>query len=105
MTGKLTPTQIDRNLEYIRGFSRDYPELLDRINQAVCQGVKDKLSLLNVVRLDMETIAVMVLSNALFKGNETFVAYKLEQHKDNLSNCVDHLIVELHKKAEQRKPK
>jgi len=49
--------------------------------------------------VDMETVACMALNTRLFKGNETFIADKLEKWKHMNSNRWDAQIKKLRGKA------
>jgi len=75
------------------------PSMMQRIIMAAISGVKLHAEEVRHHAVDMETVASMALNTRLFKGNETFIADKLEKWKHMNSNRWDDQIKRLREKA------
>ena len=67
-------------LEQVAQESRS-PDMVLKILQAVVHGIVTEAQESRVHAVDMEIIANMALNAKLFKGNESFIADKLEKWK------------------------
>jgi len=75
------------------------PVMMQNIILAAVAGVKRKAEEVREHAVDMETVASMALNTRLFKGNERFIADKLEKWKHMNSNRWDDQIKILREKA------
>lgn len=73
----MTPEDI-KFLQEVRVRSRD-PEMMNRIIDVAINGLQDISRQANERAADMEVIASMAMNTRLFKGNENFLAQKLEK--------------------------
>lgn len=65
-------------LQEVRLRSQD-PEMMSRIIDTAINGLQDAARQTSQRAADMEVVASMALNTRLFKGNEKFLADKLEQ--------------------------
>jgi len=72
--------------------------MMQRIVMAAIAGVKLHAEEVREHAVDMETVASMALNTRLFKGNETFIADKLEKWKHMNSTRWDDQIKRLREK-------
>jgi len=75
------------------------PETARAIINFAITGMHNKAVAIREHAVDMETVASMALNTRLFKGNETFIADKLEKWKHMNSNRWDVQIERLREKA------
>jgi len=75
------------------------PVMMQSIILSAIGGVKRRAEEVREHAVDMETVASMALNTRLFKGNETFIADKLEKWKHMNSNRWDDHIKKLREKA------
>ena len=75
------------------------PVMMQNIILAAVAGVKRRAEEVREHAVDMETVASMALNTRLFKGNERFIADKLERWKHMNSNRWDDQIKKLREKA------
>jgi hypothetical protein len=75
------------------------PLMMQNIIIAAIAGVKLHAVEVREHAVDMETVASMALNTRLFKGNERFIADKLEKWKHMNSNRWDDQIKRLREKA------
>ena len=75
------------------------PVMMQNIILAAVAGVKRRAEEVREHAVDMETVASMALNTRLFKGNERFIADKLESWKHMNSNRWDDQIKALREKA------
>jgi len=75
------------------------PSMMQRIIMAAISGVKLHAEEVRHHAVDMETVASMALNTRLFKGNETFIADKLEKWKHMNGLRWDDQIKKLREKA------
>lgn len=75
------------------------PVMMQNVILAAVAGVKRRAEEVREHAVDMETVASMALNTRLFKGNETFIADKLEKWKHMNSNRWDDQIKRLRDKA------
>ena len=75
------------------------PVMMQNIILAAVAGVKRRAEEVREHAVDMETVAIMALNTRLFKGNERFIADKLESWKHMNSNRWDDQIKALREKA------
>ena len=75
------------------------PVMMQNIILAAVAGVKRRAEEVREHAVDMETVASMALNTRLFKGNERFIADKLEKWKHMNSNRWDDQIKTLREKA------
>ena len=75
------------------------PAMMQRIILAAVAGVKRRAEEVRHHAVDMETVASMALNTRLFKGNERFIADKLEKWKHMNSTRWDDHIKKLREKA------
>jgi len=75
------------------------PVMMQNIILAAIRGLQIKAKEVREHAVDMETVASMALNTRLFKGNETFIADKLEKWKHMNSNRWDAQIERLREKA------
>jgi len=73
--------------------------MMQNIIIAAISGVKLHAVEVREHAVDMETVASMALNTRLFKGNETFIADKLEKWRHMNSNRWDQQIKRLREKA------
>jgi hypothetical protein len=88
---------IDQIIEYVAG----KPERISKVITAVTAGIISNSLETRAHAVDMETIAAMALNARLFKGQEVFIANKIEgwSHKNSLR--WDQQVAALRKKAAQ----
>lgn len=75
------------------------PVMMQSIILSAIGGLKVKSEQVREHAVDMETVASMALNTRLFKGNERFIADKLEKWKHMNSNRWDDQIKTLREKA------
>jgi hypothetical protein len=75
------------------------PVMMQSIILSAIGGLKVKSEQVREHAVDMETVASMALNTRLFKGNERFIADKLESWKHMNSNRWDDQIKALREKA------
>ena len=75
------------------------PAMMRRIVSSAISGLQASAKEVREHAVDMETVASMALNTRLFKGNETFIADKLEKWKHMNSNRWDQQIKRLREKA------
>jgi hypothetical protein len=75
------------------------PMMMQSIILSAIAGVKRRAEEVRSHAVDMETVAIMALNTRLFKGNERFIADKLESWKHMNSNRWDDQIKALREKA------
>lgn len=75
------------------------PVMMQNIILAAVAGVKRRAEEVREHAVDMETVASMALNTRLFKGNERFIADKLEKWKHMHSLRWDDQIKALREKA------
>jgi hypothetical protein len=75
------------------------PVMMQNIILSAIRGLQVKAKEVREHAVDMETVASMALNTRLFKGNETFIADKLEKWKHMNSNRWDDQIKRLREKA------
>jgi len=75
------------------------PVMMQSIVLSAINGMKRGAEEVRSHAVDMETVASMALNTRLFKGNETFIADKLEKWKHMNSNRWDAQIERLREKA------
>ena len=75
------------------------PVMMQNIILAAVAGVKRRAEEVREHAVDMETVASMALNTRLFKGNERFIADKLEKWKHMNSTRWDNQIERLREKA------
>ena len=75
------------------------PVMMQNIILAAVAGVKRRAEEVREHAVDMETVAIMALNTRLFKGNERFIADKLEKWKHMNSTRWDNQIERLREKA------
>jgi hypothetical protein len=75
------------------------PETARAIINSAINGMHDRAVENREHAVDMETVACMALNTRLFKGNERFIADKLESWKHRNSNRWDDQIKALREKA------
>ena len=75
------------------------PVMMQNIILAAVAGVKRRAEEVREHAVDMETVAIMALNTRLFKGNERFIADKVESWKHMNSNRWDNQIERLREKA------
>ena len=85
-------------LSEVAHHSKD-PVMMQNIILAAVAGVKRRAEEVREHAVDMETVASMALNTRLFKGNERFIADKLERWKHMNSNRWDDQIKTLREKA------
>ena len=57
------------------------PEMVGKVIRAAISGMEDYSAAVRAHAVDMEVVASMALNTRLFKGNENFIADKLEKWK------------------------
>ena len=75
------------------------PETARAIINSAINGMHDRAMENREHAVDMETVAIMALNTRLFKGNERFIADKVESWKHMNSNRWDDQIKALREKA------
>ena len=75
------------------------PETARAIINSAINGMHDRAMENREHAVDMETVACMALNTRLFKGNERFIADKLESWKHRNSNRWDDQIKTLREKS------
>ena len=75
------------------------PVMMQSIILSAIGGLKVKSEQVREHAVDMETVASMALNTRLFKGNERFIADKVESWKHMNSNRWDNQIERLREKA------
>ena len=75
------------------------PMMMQSIILSAIGGVKRRAEEVREHAVDMETVASMALNTRLFKGNETFIADKLEKWKHRNGLRWDDYIEKLKEKA------
>jgi hypothetical protein len=83
----------------IFNFVRDDPSRLQGVLEAATKAVGERQKQYREHAVDMEIVASMSLNHRLFKGNENFIADKLERWKDLNSVKWDAQIEELRKRG------
>ena len=82
----------------VRSRSRD-PKMMQKIIDVAIHGMQDMMYQTRKHAADMEVVASMSMNARLFKGNEKFLADKLESWKDFNSLRWDDQITKLREKA------
>ena len=93
----MTPDEIKFFAE-VRMRSRD-PEMMNKIINVAIRGLEDKMYQTRNHAADMEVVASMAMNTRLFKGNEKFLADKLESWKSFNSLRWDDQITKLREKT------
>jgi hypothetical protein len=93
----MTPEDITFYQE-VRKRSQD-PDVMRQIIHVAIRGLEDSANLLQKRAADMEVVASMAMNTRLFKGNENFLAQKLEKWQDQTSLRWDDQINKLKEKA------
>ena len=75
------------------------PAMMQRIVLSAISGLKTKAKEVREHAVDMETVANMALNTRLFKGNELFIADKLEKWRHMNSTRWEQQILRLREKA------
>jgi len=81
----------------VRSRSRD-SEVMQQIINVAIRGMQDKMYQTRKHAADMEVVASMAMNTRLFKGNEKFLADKLDSWKDFNSLRWDDQITKLREK-------
>jgi regulator of sirC expression with transglutaminase-like and TPR domain len=84
-------------LQEVRSRSQD-PEMMNRIIDVAVNGLQDRARKSDERAADMEVIASMAMNTRLFKGNENFLAQKLEKWNGKTSLRWDDQIAKLKEK-------
>ena len=83
-------------LNQVAQHSKD-PEMLLKILQAIVHGITTEAQESRKHAIDMEVIASMAVNTKLFRGNESFIADKIEKWKHRNGLRWDDQIKELRK--------
>lgn len=76
----------------LRATIRTNPEWVKTAQSAIQDGITEALAESRGFAVDMETIAAMALETRLFKGNQGFIADKIEKWKSVCSLNWDHMV-------------
>ena len=66
-------------LMQLRTACKENPDFIPKVVNACLQGVLDQNEVIRNHAVDMEIVANMAMNTRLFKGNESFIADKLEK--------------------------
>lgn len=93
----MTPEDI-KFYQEVRQRSQD-PDAMRQIIHVAIKGLEDSANILQQKAADMEVVAAMALNGRVFKGNQDFLAQKLEKWEGQTSLRWDDQIKKLKEKA------
>ena len=92
----------DADLKFIisvKDYAKKNPHMIAALIQVIQDGITEAFTEASERAADMETTAAMALNTRLFKGNETFIADKLEKWKGKTALRWDDQLTALRGKA------
>lgn len=92
----------DEDLKFIvavKEYAKKKPHMVSALVEVIQDGINEAFKEATERAADMEATAAMALNARLFKGNETFIADKLEKWKGKTALRWDNQLIALRKKA------
>lgn len=86
-------------LASVRAYTESDPSNLEKLIRVATEGIVARGAAIRAHAVDMEAIASMALNTRLFKGNDKFIADKLESWKHMNGLCWDDQIKKLRSKS------
>lgn len=88
----------DADLKFIvqlKNYVRQKPQMVSALVEVIQDGITEALKEATERAADMESVAAMALHNKLFKGNELFIADRIEKWRGRCSIKWDDTLAKL----------